>query len=111
MRRRSRETELITARNGYADMNAAEEARLVYLLDALRLGKSDRDAVVQCFLHLMENDGLVAQRYDNLRQLCLLRAPVSVGQGVVGQIVPCSWHATLELCSSTRSQWMGTGAA
>lgn len=81
------ETERIAARNGYVEMNAAEEARLVYLLDALRLDKSDRDAVVRCFLHMLDDDGLVAQRYENLRHVCLLRAPVSVDQDVVDQIV------------------------
>ncbi|TYZ62641.1 hypothetical protein PybrP1_006733 [[Pythium] brassicae (nom. inval.)] len=82
------ETERLAARNGYIELNTSEEARLVYLLDALRLDASDRDAVVRCFLHLMETGNLVPSRHDTLRQLCLLRASApAAGSDIVDQVV------------------------
>lgn len=83
----TREMERIGSQNGYIDLSPEDEARLVKQLDALNFAKADRDAVVRCFLHLMENGDFIAHRYDTFRQFCQLRAPASTDTTAIDQIV------------------------
>lgn len=73
----------IAAQNGYLDLDPAEEASVVDQLDALGLARGDRDAVVRCFLHVMENGSLIAQRFATFRQQCLLRLPANADPAAV----------------------------